>query len=78
MKGKIIVNPFGVPGQSAKQAQRLKEEFEKLGVQSEILTDAFLRFQIGNQEIINSLEKTDFIVFLDKDKYLSAILEKLG
>ena len=78
IKGKIIVNPFGVPGQSAKQAQRLKDEFEKLGVEVEILTHAYLRVQIGNEQILSDLEKSDFIIFLDKDKYLSAILERLG
>lgn len=78
MKGKIIVNAFGVPGQSALQAQRLKEEFEKLGVQSEILTDAFLRVQIGNADFINGLGQSDFIIFLDKDKYLSGIIDRLN
>lgn len=78
MQGKIIVNPFGVPGQSAKQAQRLKDEFQKLGVSVEILTHAYLRVQIGNEQILSDLEKSDFIIFLDKDKYLSAILERLG
>ena len=78
MQGKIIVNPFGVPGQSAKQAQRLKDEFQKLGVSVEILTHAYLRVQIGNEQILSALQKCDFIIFLDKDKYLSAILERLG
>ena len=31
-KGAVIINAFGIPGQTVHQAQRLKEEFIKKGV----------------------------------------------
>lgn len=78
LTGKIVINPFGIPGQNVHQAKRLKEEFDKLGVSIEILPQAYLKFQIDENEIKNDLGKTDFVIFLDKDKYLSSMLEKSG
>ena len=78
MLGKIIINPFGIPGQNVHQAQRLKDEFEKLGVDIEIIPQAYLRLCIENNDIKNSLGNPDFVVYLDKDKYLSSMLEKVG
>ncbi len=78
MKGIIFVNPFFVTEASVHQSQRLKEEFNKRGVEIEIVSDGFSRVAIsGNQTIIN-LPKIDFAIYLDKDKYLSEILEKNG
>lgn len=77
LQGKIIVNPFGIPGQNIHQAKRLKEEFAKKGVEVEILPQAFLRVHIQNNTLASTLDKTDFIIFLDKDKYLSSIIDKL-
>lgn len=78
LKGIIIVNPFGIPGQSIKQAQRLVQEFSKKGVETTILSNAFLRVYIENNKIENGIFDVDFAVFLDKDKYLSAMLNKVG
>ena len=78
MVGKIVINPFGIPGQNVHQAKRLKQEFEKLGVCVEIVPQAYLKFQIKDNNIKNNLGKTDFVIYLDKDKYLSSMLEKSG
>lgn len=78
MVGKIVINPFGIPGQNVHQAKRLKQEFEKLGVCIEIVPQAYLKFQIKDNNIKNNLGKTDFVIYLDKDKYLSSMLEKSG
>ena len=77
MKGVICVNPFGVPKESVYQAERLKNEFGKLGVNVEILSDAYLDNTLSGGELDLRLA-CDFAVFLDKDKYLSACLEKTG
>ena len=76
--GKIIVNPFGIPGQNLHQAQMLKEEFLLLGVDVEILPNAYLTAGIKENNICSTLGAADFIIYLDKDKYLSAMLEKSG
>lgn len=78
IKGKIIINPFLIPAQSVGQAKRLKEEFALLSVETEIITDGFLRSGVFDGKTFSSLADADFIVYLDKDKYLSDILERCG
>lgn len=91
MKGIIIINPYRVPEQSVKQAERLKEEFEKLGAAAEIVSDGYARVCAGissragsgdcerdGVRLDESFSHADFFVYLDKDKYVSALLEKAG
>ena len=78
MKGLIFINPFLIPKQSVHQAERLKEEFNKLGVSVEIVTDGYLRVCVDGEGASNDLTTFDFAVYLDKDKYLSEVLEKKG
>lgn len=78
MRGLIIVNPYQVDGGNNHQAQRLKEEFSKLGVSVEILSCGYKLNRLVNSNLEFLEEKPDFVVFLDKDKYLSASLEKAG
>lgn len=78
MKGIIIINPYRIPKESVYQAERLKEEFNKLGVETEVIDDGYLRAEIANGKLNSSLLLNDFAVYLDKDKYLSLILEKSG
>ena len=77
MKGIICVNPFGEPKESVYQAKRLKTEFADLGVNVEIVSDGYLGNYISGGKIRGDFS-CDFAVFLDKDKYLSACLEKSG
>ncbi|MBQ9485948.1 MAG: RimK family alpha-L-glutamate ligase [Clostridia bacterium] len=77
MKGIIFVNPFGVPKESIFQAERLKEEFSELGTAIDIVSDGYaVNAIVGDGTTLNF--SCDFAVFLDKDKYLSACLEKAG
>lgn len=78
MKGIIILNPYKVPKNSVHQAKRLKEEFKKKKVEIEIVYDAFVKTRIENNCIKTTLKNVDFIVYLDKDKYLSEQLKKLN
>ena len=61
------------PKETVSQAQRLKEEFDKLGINAEIKNDCFLQNGILDNSI-HAFESVDFVVFLDKDKYQSAII----
>ena len=76
--GIIIVNPYLVPEQSLYQAQRLKEEFNKLSVNVEVVSDAFLHSILDCDDIKTKLKGIDFAVYLDKDKYQSEILCRVG
>ena len=78
LQGKIIINPYLRPKQSVFQAQRICDELVKLGVSVEIVTDAFLRLRLENGKIASNLLGADFIVYLDKDKYLSEMFAKSG
>lgn len=76
MKGIIAVNRFGFASQTY-QAQRLKEEFNKLGVETTVVNDGALKCSLENGKVKTLLD-CDFCMFLDKDKYLSAALTACG
>ena len=78
MKGLIFINPFLVPVQSVHQAQRLVQEFNKLGVEIEVVSDGFSHVSLSGDGALINMPTPDFAVYLDKDKYLSEILEKNG
>ena len=78
MKGIIFVNPFLATEQSVHQAERLKQEFNNKGVQVEIVSDGYLHVSVGDNGVFVDLEAPDFAVYLDKDKYLSEVLERGG
>ncbi len=77
-QGIIVINPYQIPLESVHQANRLKDELNALGVSVSIMTDTFLRNYIAENKIQTELKDIDFIVYLDKDKYQSEILESLG
>lgn len=77
MKGVIIINPYLVPENSLHQANRLSNEFNALGVKTEIVSNGFLR-SVCDENGLKIQFDCDFIIYLDKDKYLSSILEKKG
>ncbi len=77
MKGLIIINPFLIPKESVRQAKRLKQELNNKGVEVEIVSDGYLRNYLNDGKLDTEL-KAEFIIYLDKDKYLSEILEKNG
>ena len=78
MRGLIFINPYLVPKESVYQAERLKEEFNKLGVEIDVISDGFSRVAISGDRAQADLPKPDFAVYLDKDKYLSNVLSKGG
>ena len=76
--GVIIVNAYRRPEESVLQAERLQNEFLCSGVRTEIVSDGYLRSGVFGGEISSPFSGADFIVYLDKDKYLSAELDKLS
>ncbi|MDE6474075.1 MAG: RimK family alpha-L-glutamate ligase [Clostridia bacterium] len=78
-KGLILVNAYTRQERSLNQSKRLKEELEKNGVDIDIKRNDFFIAQIDNDgEIISKAKDYDFCVYLDKDKYISLMLEKSG
>ena len=61
MKGAIVINPYLVPESSVLQAKRISEEFERLGVRMQTVTDGFLRASVGDGKIQVELD-CDFVI----------------
>ena len=74
----IVVNGYGLADGIKHQVERLKEEFSKRSVEVEIIknTQVFAYIFEGNVKI--SLPKYDFVLYLDKDRYVAGLLEKAG
>ncbi len=77
MKGVIIKNAYADIKGIVYQTERLKSELEKLGAEVEILTPADISYFIEDGRIVFDVQ-VDFIVFLDKDAYLSKMIDKSG
>ncbi len=74
-KGLIIVNAYCEMGTNLNQSIRLKEELELLGVKIDILKNDKFLAKIDNGETVTNLNCYDFCIYLDKDKYISKMLE---
>lgn len=78
-KGLILVNAYTRQARNLNQSKRLKEEFEKIGVDADVRRNDFFIAQINNDgKIICDVKGYDFCIYLDKDKYVSLMLEKSG
>ena len=77
-KGLILVNAYTEMPSLLKPSLRLQEEFIKLGVQVDVKKNNFFPTIISQNGDIKSDLDYDFVVYLDKDKYVSQCIEKLG
>lgn len=79
MKGIILLNAYSDIPPARRQSLRLKEEFARLGTNVEIARNNrfFARINSGG-EIDSRLGDFSFCVYLDKDKYVSYMLEMAG
>ena len=74
MKGIILINAYSKLQEALLCAERLKEEFEKRGVEVQIRRNDF--YAVSVSETLNChLSGYDFCVYLDKDKY---VLQGIG
>lgn len=74
----IVINGYGLATGIIHQVKRLDEEFSKRGIKVDVIknTEVFTMLDNGNSEV--GLPKYDFIIYLDKDRYVAGILEKAG
>ncbi|GHV02344.1 hypothetical protein FACS1894211_13590 [Clostridia bacterium] len=80
MKGLILYNPYYNDDRVTAQVRRIAEELSALGAATETRANigtAFLTESAGDTETLLSGD-TDFVVFLDKDKYAPRLLEQKG
>ncbi|MBO5528957.1 MAG: RimK family alpha-L-glutamate ligase [Bacilli bacterium] len=75
----MIVNAYYVWDSIAHFASRMGEELKRLGIESDVRSAAYIYTYINEKGHLSS-EKLpyDFILYLDKDKYISMMLEKAG
>lgn len=80
MKALVLINAYPNGEKFYHQSQRVADELQKLGVQTDVVKNGELSFCIDNQgEVyIPNVDGYNFIVYLDKDKYLGKALEKQG
>ena len=79
MKGIILTNAYTDIPQTRNACARLKEEFEKYGVFTDIRRNDFFAAIISDGGNIKSkLCGYDFCIYLDKDKYIPYMLEGAG
>ena len=79
MKGIILTNAYTDIPQTRNACARLKEEFEKYGVFTDIRRNDFFAAIISDGGNIKSkLRGYDFCIYLDKDKYIPYMLEGAG
>ncbi|MCD8306961.1 MAG: RimK family alpha-L-glutamate ligase [Clostridia bacterium] len=78
-KGIIITNAYSTLPSSLNQSLRLKDELAALGVAADICPNRTFPVEIsGDGEAASRLAGYDFCIYLDKDKYVSVLLEKTG
>jgi len=81
MFGYVITN-FRTGGASIKterKVKRLIDEFNSLGISlTWYKNDGTLASVNMNGDVILNIKRPDFVIYLDKDKYLARMLEKLG
>ena len=79
MKGFIVMNGYPSADKFYRQSERIKTALENLGVQTDIFLNGEIEgFLTETATAKTALSKYDFCVYLDKDKYLSRILEGAG
>ena len=77
-KALILINAYARLKSSLNQSARLQEEFDKLGVKADIKKNNIDTAMIIKGAPVSFIKDYDFVVYLDKDKYVSALLEKAG
>ena len=78
MRGLIVVNAYSQNEEYLYQSERMREEFAKRGVPTDIWVNDRFPLRIENGEIVSDLTDYDFCVYWDKDKYVLSILDKMG
>lgn len=78
-KGLILINAYSRLPSALYQSERLRDELQRLGINADVRRNDFIPLTTDfNGNILNSLGGYDFCIYLDKDKYVSQLLERSG
>ncbi|MCQ2400008.1 MAG: RimK family alpha-L-glutamate ligase [Clostridia bacterium] len=78
MKGCVIVNGYFYNHAVLSQTARLKEEFLRKGIVLDEIKSNSFDYGVKGDEPFADIGEYDFVVYLNKDRFLAEILEKLG
>ncbi len=79
MKGLILINAYPKGEKFYRQAERIQEELEKIGVTAQVKRNGeYAAWLSADGAARFEAESYDFVVYLDKDKYLGELLEQKG
>ena len=74
----IVINGYAVAQGVEHQIKRLTEEFLARGVEVDVRKNTDILAYIDGEKIVHQLPPYDFVVYLDKDRYVAGLLEKSG
>lgn len=77
-KGIIIINSYSTPNGITNQVKRLIAESSAFDVELKVLKANEVPCLIKNNNVINTLPACDFVIYLDKDRYLAKNIALLG
>lgn len=77
-KALIVINGYKIADGITHQVSRLQDEFSKRGVQVDVKKNNELLAFIEKGTIKSNISGYDFVVYLDKDRYIAEMLEKCG
>ena len=78
MKGLIITNAYWRAACVTEQAERIKCELEAAGAEADVRCNGFFPCAVAGGIDAARVRGYDFCVYLDKDKYVSEMLERSG
>lgn len=74
----IVINGYKVADGILFQVDRLSQEFTKRGVRVDIKKNTEILCYIEDGNIVSKLGKYDSVLYLDKDRYVAEMLERVG
>ena len=80
MHGLVLINGYPNGEKFYRQGERIAEELRKLGIKTDVLRngEVFAILQANGKISSSMAQKYNFVVYLDKDKYLGKMLENIG
>ena len=80
MRGSIVINGYPNGKKFLIQGEKIQKALIELGVETDLLKNGEVYALIQNDGKIETVlsQKYDFVVYLDKDKYLGRMLESAG
>lgn len=76
LNGLIVINGYGLADGIKHQVSRLLEEFSKRHIKVDVRKNNELLSYIEKGDIKTNLPSYDFVIYLDKDRYVADMLER--